>query len=313
MEIDIDDTTPTDLTMITQDPEVRRVNIIQGALASRIQWKTMTEESVEDLKRDLDKGLPDDSMVLIRDMANAGRHTLMFGSTVLRYDDCTVQDIPMEDLVKELQTAPALRFKPELPWPLVSWTECDSGLAVTVRMTGVVRMFRDRALGITEPERIFLPPLWVATRLTTDHRPTQMAVAVVPDEADTADATTLYHLPLPNVYPGGKICFGSVTSRIALSDSPSVKEAIAWQFGRFIGGESNMDLLDVYEPVSREVYDKLAIMAPEVKKRFDGYLAKSSRTESTNVLRFLAMLTLPTGWAQCTYAPMNDNAKGVFL
>lgn len=311
-DVSIDDVTPTNCTLAVHDAGNSMSYLVQGNLATRWTWKTMTEESIEDLKRDLNAGpLQEGQIIMVRNM-DSGRNLLLFGDTVVKYDGCQVEDVPLEMLADELTKKRKFVFRPNVPWPLVAWAEDDNGKRITVKMQDQIMMFKDPRMGIRDPIRLFLPPLWAYFPLAMDNTPTGMALALVKDEEDSVETTTIYNVPLPNIHEGGGICFGSVTASLGLGNKPSIKEAIAWQFRRWIGSNSNADLLTGDHVVPDDVYNSLPA---ETRKKFDSLIKSEGRNfrGGAELMKTLAVWSQPMGWARCNYRAMSDSQRRRFL
>ena len=281
---DIDSTIPVGLThLIDRQGEIFQQH---GGVVTAVQFDTLEEMPLERFLNEVVPTLKDrkDSLAIIKDTVHSMMYRIL-NDNVAIYHVQKVEDVFIDAFMEKLANERPFSITPNLTYPLVKYATNKSGERL-ICVYIPEKQFTYRTMeNIVDPFVIWHPPLWFYVKLSPANIPTGVRIGVVIDRAEDPDRTEVYHLPFPNIYQNGNICFGGTHFNNPNPDKALTEAAsIELTYQRIFNSAFNHDLVDECE---EEEFDKLARLDPEYPE-----VLKQIRNSSSPTKRFSLRIKL---------------------
>jgi hypothetical protein len=150
---------------------------------------------------------------------------------------------------------------PNLTYPLIKYATTKAGEKLICVSIPEKQFTFHAASGVVPPFVAWHPPLWFYVRLSPANIPTGVKIGVVLDRPENPENAEVFHLPFPNIYPNGSICFGGTHMTNTTPDKPLTEAAaIELTYQRIFNSEFNHDLVESSE---ESEFERLAKADPE--------------------------------------------------
>jgi len=269
-----------------------------GGSVTRVGFDRLEQMSVDHfLANEVGKlKAKDRSLTLLRDSVS-GTYAVILGDQVLRYHVTSVEECPLDDVIRRLRTKDDLSLSFNIPYPMVSYVQSGGSEHVTIELPPTLRQFRSRIYNVDTA--LYLPPMWFRVSFNAAGAMHEAAIAVVPERSAVRRKTRLYRLPLPNNWDTGRICFGGVSFVAPGEGSKSLGERMQGALDMLFSSDWNSDLLHVPDMPTELMAAAMAIK--------DDRLANSTASRSFNGL--LRLLGTPNGWQKIPYDNITVSAE----
>ena len=296
-ELSLDGTTPAAAGMLVE--KQHELILQQGGYASLMPYdhvefmdlEHFMQYEVPKLRDELKTG---ESLRILRSLNN-DYMLVMFRDSVIKYHLTDMVEVPMKVFAEKLKdNNNEIRLVFDIPYRLVSYIKQPKQYSVIVYIPSQ-RVVYNTELGwkkIAFP--VYMPPVWFKVDMSLAYHVLEAGVAVALNQASDITKTELRHWPLPNVFPGGSICFGSSTLQSEQGVTPSMGIAVKRIVDQFFNSNWNLDLLDPAIQCIEELgqlYEKL----PKIKELED-ILPNLIESRPNYVLYVLRLFADPMGY-----------------
>jgi hypothetical protein len=216
-----------------------------GGVVTSVSYDKLEEmtlkEFIDNVVPTLDKN--DDKFMIIKDTVRQNMYRILKDNVAV-YHITGIQDVFFDLFLDNLMSERPVSITPNLTYPLISYATTKNGeKVITVAVTPKQFTYHSSSSAV-KPFVVWHPPLWLQCVLTPANIPSNVKIGVVLDRSDDPADVTVYHLPLPNCYSDGNICFGGTrfnnpNPNKALTEAT----AIEMTYQRLFNSEFNMDLV----------------------------------------------------------------------
>ena len=238
---DIDSTLPIGITHIMD----RSNEVCQqhGGVVTQIQFDKLEEMSLEQFLTDIVPTMKaEEKLTIIKDTVRQNMYRILRDNVAI-YHITGIRDVFIDTFVDNLLSERALSITPNLTYPLIQYSTTKDGekyITVSIPSKQFTYHCADTRLA---PFVVWHPPLWMRVRLTPANVPNDVKIGVVLDRTEDPNEADVCHLPLPNCYESGDICFGSTRFNNPNPDKPLTEAmAIELTYQRLFNSAFNMDL-----------------------------------------------------------------------
>lgn len=265
---DIDSTLPVGMTHLID----RSSDIIHqhGGVATQVAFDSLQEMSIEDFVKNVvpTLGHSDDRFAIIKD-TTSDQMVRILRDNVAVYHITGIRDVFFDKMLERLMEDQQVTITPNLQFPLIQWKVMQSGeklLVVEIQEN----QFSMRHSSFTDNHVIWHPRLWLKMRLTVQNIPSAWRLRAVQQHPRDLANDRLLHVPLPNVFQSGDICWGSTHYNRADTDKAlSENDAILLTLDRFFNSTFNFDLIDDEDMMQMSrLYDEMPKL-PEYDKEIN--------------------------------------------
>ena len=238
---DIDSTLPIGITHIMD----RSNEVCQqhGGVVTQIQFDRLEEMSLEQFLTDIVPTMKaEERFTIIKDTVRQNMYRILRDNVAI-YHITGIRDVFVDTFIDNLLSERALSITPNLTYPLIQYSTTKEGekyITVSIPSKQFTYHCADTRL---EPFVVWHPPLWMRVKLTPANVPNDVKIGVVLDRTEDPNEADVCHLPLPNCYESGDICFGSTRFNNPNPDKPLTEAmAIELTYQRLFNSAFNMDL-----------------------------------------------------------------------
>ena len=247
---DIDSTIPVGITHVLD--RANEVCQQHGGVVTSVQFDRLEEmtlkEFIDNVVPTLDKN--DDKLMIIKDTVKQNMYRILRDNVAI-YHITGMQDVFFDTFLDNLMCERPLSITPNLTYPLISYATTKNGeKIITVAIPSKQFTYHSSSSSV-KPFVVWHPPLWLMCKLTPANIPSDVKIGVVLDRADDPADVSVYHLPLPNCYNDGNICFGG-TRFTNPNPNKALTEATAIEltYQRLFNSAFNLDLVSSSESES---------------------------------------------------------------
>ena len=257
---DIDSTMPVGIThLIDRDGEICQQH---GGVVTSVQFDSMEEMSLDKFLNDVVPTLKDrkDSLTIIRDTVHSSIYRILNDNVVI-YHINNVEDVFIDAFMEKLANERPFSIAPNLTYPLVKYATTRNGEKL-ICVSIPEKQFTYRTMeNVLDPFVVWHPPMWFYVKLSPANIPTGVRIGVVLDRVEDPDRAEVFHLPLPNIYQNGNVCFGSTHFNNPNPDRALTEAAaIELTYQRIFNSAFNHDLVEDRE---EDEYTRLAKLDPD--------------------------------------------------
>ena len=263
---DIDSTIPVGVThLIDRSGEVCQQH---GGVVTAVQYDALEEMPLEKFLTEVVPTLKDrkESLTVIKDTVHSYMYRIL-NDNVAIYHVQNVEDVFIDAFMEKLSNERPFSITPNLTYPLVKYATNRNGEKLICVAIPERQFTYHTVSNCYEPFVAWHPPMWFYVKLSPANIPTGVKIGVVLDRCDDVAKTDVFHLPFPNIYHNGNVCFGS-THFTNPNPNKALTEAAAIEltYQRIFNSEFNSDLLNDSE---MEEFTRLAKLDPDYEKIID--------------------------------------------
>ena len=281
MICDIDSTIPIGVTHL-----VDRQNTIcqqHGGVVTAVNFDKLEEMSLEKFISDIipTMGERKNELTIIKDPVQQAMYRIL-NDNVAIYHITEIKDVFFDNFIEKLMSEQQINITPHLTYPLVHYATTKNGEKyITVAIPP--KQFTYHASSATiKPFVVWHPPLWLRCKLSPANVPTGITIGVVLDRTDDPKKSSVCHLPLPNCFMDGRICFGGTHFETPNGRTLTEAMAIEMTYQRLFNSEFNMDLVN---PSEFTEFQKVCSTLPDYEQ-FKGELDGSSMKNYTAAIKY---------------------------
>lgn len=260
---DIDTTLPICTThLLDRDSSIIHAH---GGIATEVTFDRLEEMTVDEFIKNVAPtlGQHKDKLTLIRDSVS-GNLLRILNDTVVMYHITGMSDVFIDTLLDKLVLDRPITIRPNLKYPLIQYVQKENGVkevcvAIPEKQFIFHSAFNNRQFAIWHP------PLWLNVQMTSANIPGHVRICAVLDRDPVLENTQTYHIPFPNIYFHGGICFGGTRITTATNRALTESDAIQAIYDQIFTSNFNLDLLRNEESVMRHYYESL----PKIKQYED--------------------------------------------
>lgn len=245
MELEVNNSVPTGTAHVFDTDG--NVVLEHGGVCTRLEFDKVESMSIDTFRRlELSKLKSSESCLHVVRNAAEDEYAFILGDRVLRYKLVGCSEVPLEQLLKELQMPKAAATTEEtgLPWPMICKKTSSEWIVTTVMVPSMKRRYRC-ATGVSFDLEYWCPDIWFSLTTTTSGAYIRAKVCVVREYQSDFRKTQLWKWPLANVHPGGNICYGGA-NMTTIAKIPTLHGKIEEAMSMFFDAVFNVDLLDSY-------------------------------------------------------------------
>ena len=266
---DIDSTFPAGLMHLVD----RQSDLFHqhGGVVTAVHFDSLEEMTVDEFITRVVPTLKGDKehITIIKDSTRE-QVLRILGDGVARYHIKDIQDVFFDVFAERMLQGQKIAITPNLKYPLIRWGVLDGGAKdITVEIPPT--QFEMDLSGVKQRLHMYHPRMWLRVQLTAANAPDQVMMAAVPEHLDDLDKKQVYHLPFPNVFESGSICWGDTSYDVPPGIKLTEAVAIELTYQRFFNSQFNYDLLDDRDKMSAERAYKELPKLDEYEKLLEHY------------------------------------------
>lgn len=247
---DIDSTFPTGLMHLVD----RQSDLFHqhGGVVTAVHFDSLEEMTVDEFITRVVPTLKGDKehITVIKDSTKE-QVLRILGDNVARYHIKDIQDVFFDAFAERLLQGQKIAITPNLKYPLIRWCVLDAGAKdITVEIPPT--QFEMDLQGVDQRLHIYHPRMWLRVQLTAANVPDQVMMVAVPEHMNDLEKTKVCHLPFPNIFDSGNICWGDTSYDVPPGVKVTEAVAIELTYQRFFNSQFNYDLLDDRDKLSAE-------------------------------------------------------------
>ena len=239
---DIDSTIPNGVThLIDRQSEFYQQH---GGVVTQVHYDTLEEMTLDTFLKEVAPTLKDrkDTMTVIRDTVRDNMYRIL-GDSVAVFHMTEIKDVFFDTFVDRLLCDRPLELTLNLTYPMVYYaTKKDGTKKLCVHIPAKQFIYHVRE-DLVKPFPVWHPPLWFGVTLNAANIPQRVYIGVVLEKALSVEDVKLYHLPLPNCYSSGEICYGGTHITNPNKDATLTESmALELKYNQLFNSAFNMDL-----------------------------------------------------------------------
>ena len=244
---DIDSTIPVGITHIID----RVDNVCQqhGGVVTAVQFDKLEEMTLDKFISEIVPTMQsnNDKFIVIKDTVRQNMYRILKDNVAI-YHITGMQDVFFDTFIDNLMSDRPLSITPNLTYPLIHYATTKNGEKIIVVSIPSKQFTYHSSQRSIPPFVVWHPPLWLRVKLTPANIPSSVMIGVVLDRSDDPADVDVFHLPLPNCYNDGNICFGGTRFNNPNPDKPLTEAAaIELTYQRLFNSEFNLDLVSSTE------------------------------------------------------------------
>jgi hypothetical protein len=267
---DIDSTLPVGMThLIDRADEICQQH---GGVVTAIRYDSLEEMDLDKFLKERVPNLKENrnNLVIIKDTVRQNMYRIL-NDNVAIYHIKEISDVFIDAFMERLANEQAFSVTLNLTYPLIHFATTKYGeklICVSIPEKQFTYHVSDRGF---EPFLAWHPPLWFYLKLNPANIPQNVKIGVVLDRSDDAKKATVCHLPLPNCYPDGNICFGGTHLTNPNGGALTEAAAIELKYQQLFNSNFNSDLLQDREIQQIEAMCKARKDWPECEKELNNF------------------------------------------
>ena len=220
-----------------------------GGVVTQIHFDTLEEMTLDQFITDVVPTLKErkESMTIIKDPVRNCMYRIL-GDNVAIFHITDIKDVFFDHFVDRMLSDRPIEVKLNLTYPLIYYaTQKNGDKKICVHIPAKQYTYHT-AGGKVAPFVVWHPPMWFGVRLNAANLPQSVYIGVVLDKVLDYKDQRLYHMPLPNCYRSGEICFGG-THLTNTNKDVNVTESMAIEltYQRLFNSEFNIDLVTPHD------------------------------------------------------------------